>query len=233
MDTFTEEFLIRFFELGGFKTGNFKLKLHETNPDAPLSPFYIDFRLLRSDPDLLSKSSDLYLTLLNKNYPKLPDVLADIPTASTPSVTLLGQSLVLPIISPRMDKKEYGHGQGVDGVSKLIKKDSTVVACDDLITKADSKFKAIERIENFGYEFKVLGLIVLLDREQGGRDTLMKKGYKCDACFTITEMLKFYTKNKMITEKYYFKCINYLGFGGRPTWDLDYKNYGIGGDTKN
>jgi orotate phosphoribosyltransferase len=216
MDTLTEEFLIRFYELGGFRIGNFKLKLHEKNPEAPLSPFYIDFRLLRSDPYLLYQSADLYLTLIKKNFPNLPDLLADIPTASTPSVTLLGQSLSLPIISPRMDNKEYGHGQGVDGISHIIRANSTVVVCDDLITKADSKFKAIDRIEGFDvYSFKVLGLVVLLDREQGGRKNLMEKGYQCEACFTITDMLTFY-RDRHISESDYFKCMNYLGFGGRP-----------------
>jgi len=216
METYTEEFLIRFFELGGFRTGSFKLKLHEKNPEAPLSPFYIDFRLLRSDPELLYHSADLLLSLIKKNFPTLPKVIADIPTASTPTVTLLGQMLNLPIISPRMDNKEYGHGQGIDGVSNVVRSNDTVVVCDDLITKADSKFKAIDRIESFGeYSFKVLGLVVLLDREQGGRKTMMGKGYMCESCFKITDMLSFY-KDRMISESEYFKCMNYLGLGSRP-----------------
>lgn len=31
-------------ESGAFKVGAFKLKLHETDPEAPLSPYYISMR---------------------------------------------------------------------------------------------------------------------------------------------------------------------------------------------
>lgn len=34
----------RIFEREAFKFGAFKLKLHEKNPDAPLSPFYLNLR---------------------------------------------------------------------------------------------------------------------------------------------------------------------------------------------
>ena len=38
---------------GAVKFGAFRLKLHETQPDAPLSPMYVDLRVLRSFPDAL------------------------------------------------------------------------------------------------------------------------------------------------------------------------------------
>jgi len=41
-----EKLALDLFGLGKIKFGAFKLKLHEKNPDAPLSPIYIDLRNL-------------------------------------------------------------------------------------------------------------------------------------------------------------------------------------------
>ena len=38
---------------GAVKFGAFRLKLHEREPDAPLSPIYVDLRVLRSWPDAI------------------------------------------------------------------------------------------------------------------------------------------------------------------------------------
>ncbi len=40
-------------ECGAVKFGAFRLKLHEREPDAPLSPIYVDLRVLRSWPDAI------------------------------------------------------------------------------------------------------------------------------------------------------------------------------------
>lgn len=36
-----EKLLSQLFDIGAIKFGNFKLKLHDTYPEAPLSPIYI------------------------------------------------------------------------------------------------------------------------------------------------------------------------------------------------
>src|SRR5260370_16747363 len=55
-DTMTEHqraFADALLACGAAKFGAFRLKLHEAQPDAPLSPIYLDLRVLQSFPDAL------------------------------------------------------------------------------------------------------------------------------------------------------------------------------------
>ena len=55
-----ERLCIQLYDVGAIKFGKFKLKLHDTHPEAPLSPVYIDLRVLRRFPatPLVSSLSD-------------------------------------------------------------------------------------------------------------------------------------------------------------------------------
>src|SRR5262249_37672449 len=54
-----------------------------------------------------------------------------------------------------------------------------VVVIDDIITDGASKLEAIEPLEAAG--LVVEDLVVLIDREQGGRERLAAKGYRLHA----------------------------------------------------
>ena len=47
------------FACGAVKFGAFKLKLHQTNPDAPLSPIYFNMRVVRSFPKVLGLVAEM------------------------------------------------------------------------------------------------------------------------------------------------------------------------------
>ena len=100
--TAEEEMLARsLFVIGAIKFGAFKLKLHEKDPDAPLSPIYIDLRLLRSHPPVL----DLVVEILKKMSQGLRfDCYADVPIAATPIVAILSHQTRIPMITPREPK---------------------------------------------------------------------------------------------------------------------------------
>ena len=85
--------------------GQFRLKLHEKNPTAPLSPIYIDLRVLRSHPDVMDLVVEEYGELIS---PLRFDLLADIPTAATPIVAILSNKIRVPMISPRLDDRRMG-----------------------------------------------------------------------------------------------------------------------------
>src|SRR3989344_4769836 len=74
------------FEIGAIKFGAFRLRLHETYPDAPLSPIYVDLRMLRRFPKEKALAIGQYEQLI---LPLRYDLLADIPTAATPIVASL------------------------------------------------------------------------------------------------------------------------------------------------
>ena len=58
---------------------------------------------------------------------------------------------------------------------------------EDVVTTAASTFTSIDAALGFGME--VAHVICLVDREEGGRENLAKRGYKLDAVFTKTSLL--------------------------------------------
>lgn len=190
------------FEIEAIKFGAFRLKLHEKNPSAPLSPIYIDLRVLRSaSPDVRLLACQVYLELMKDLQ---FDTYADVPTAITPIVANLAQLTGVPMITPRTDKKTYGSGAQIDG---KFKKGDTAVLIDDLITEGDSKFPAIQILEGDGVGVK--DIVFLVDREQGGVQLLEKKGYKCHAAFTVSNLLRYYLRSGRINQQKYDEVKNY------------------------
>lgn len=189
-------------QIGAIKFGQFKLKLHEKHPDAPLSPIYIDLRLLRSFPDTMDQAIQIfkYLTA-DLEF----DCYADVPTAATPIVAILSHETRIPMITPRTGQKDRGPKASINGV---FREHQRVLLVDDLVTYADSKLEAIGVLE--ANRLKVRDVVVLIDREQGGIEELTKRGYVCHAAFRLRELIDFYYTSKMITYKYYSLTKTYL-----------------------
>lgn len=191
------------FKIGAIKFGAFKLKLHETNPDAPLSPIYIDLRILRSFPEVVDSATTVYEQLISGlSF----DMYADVPTAATPLVAVLSYKTQIPMITPRKDEKTHGIKRPIDGI---FKPGQIVLLVDDLITLAESKLETISALEENG--LKVLDVAVLVDREQGGVEQLKLRGYNCHAAFKLKELLRFYLDSDKITKEQYEKVVAYLG----------------------
>ncbi|MDO8672676.1 MAG: hypothetical protein Q7O66_14795 [Dehalococcoidia bacterium] len=189
------------FAIGAIKFGAFRLKLHETNPSAPLSPIYIDLRLLRSSPDVMDLATDALGEIATSlRY----DRLADIPIGSSPIVAILSHKVRKPLITPRPAKT---HGTGGE-ISGSYSQGETILLVDDLISKADSKFEAIRILEAAG--LRVKDVLVIVDREQGGARQLAEAGYILHAVMKVSDLLKFYLTSGMIDEARYSECISYL-----------------------
>lgn len=190
------------FDIGAIKFGAFKLKLHEKKPDAPLSPIYIDLRILRSFPKTMESTIEVYKELINGLK---FDVYADVPTAATPIVAILSYQTKVPMISPRKEEKAHGIKRPIDGA---FKEGQIVLLIDDLITKAESKIDVISILEE--NNLKVQDIVVLVDREQGGIQELEKMGYTPHVAFKLKELLKFYLQTAKITRDHYEQTITYL-----------------------
>lgn len=83
-------------------------------------------------------------------------------------------------------KAPKSHGQ-----TKLIegnfKSGDTVVVIDDVVTKGDSTIAAIEAVKQEGGN--VAFVVVLVDRQQGGREKIEALGYPVASAFTKTDLL--------------------------------------------
>ena len=197
----TEGLARAIFAAGAIQFGAFRLKLHEERPDAPLSPVYVNLRLLRSHPDQMDVAVAAYRALLSRCT---FDVLADVPLAATPFVSILSHQTRIPQITPR-EKKTHGSGASIDGVYQA---GQTAVVIDDLVTKADSKLEAIRVLEAEG--LRVRDVLVLVDREQGGADGLAAAGYTLHAAVRFSELLDIYRRTGLIDETAHARVVAYV-----------------------
>lgn len=183
------------FETGAIKFGDFKLKMHQDFPDAPLSPIYLDLRNLQRFTHASGAAIYCYRDLLkDATY----DILAGIPIASIGFAAALAFEIERPMVTPRIDAKDHGSGATVDG--KLITDSGKIVALmDDLITKGGSKIEAITVLRNAGYI--VNDVFVLVDREQGGEDELSLMGITLHSVVTMTQILLYLVAINVIMEE--------------------------------
>lgn len=193
---------LQLFDIGAVKFGAFRLKLHEKKPDAPLSPIYVDLRILRSFPEAMDSAIRVYEELI---HGLSFDLIADVPTAATPIVAILSHELKVGMISPRMDIKEHGIAAKIEGV---FKKGKVVLVVDDLITQADSKLAAIRLLTENG--LVIHDVVVLVDREQGGPEQLEKAGYRCLSAFKLGELLTLFLSEHKISRHDYDRTVAYL-----------------------
>ncbi len=180
------------FKIGAVKFGEFTLK------SGLLSPIYIDLRILVSYPNALRNVAS---ELIKLTKPLHFDRIAGIPYAAIPIATAVALQGNYSMIYPRKEQKGYGTKRAIEG---KFREGETILVYDDLITTGASKFEAIGPLLEAG--LKVKDLIVLVDREQGGKKDVEEKGYALHSVFTISEMLNILLEKGKI-EKEQFDSI--------------------------
>ncbi|HSJ09315.1 MAG TPA: orotate phosphoribosyltransferase [Longimicrobiales bacterium] len=85
----------------------------------------------------------------------------------------------------RKEAKEHGTGRLIEG---NLPSGGRVVVVEDVITSGGSALKAIAAVEAAGA--RVLGVLAVVDREEGGRAALEDAGYPVIGLFTASELLK-------------------------------------------
>lgn len=90
----------------------------------------------------------------------------------------------LQVFSVRKEPKGHGQGRQIEG---NFRQGDTVVVVDDVITTGGSTLKAIDAIEREGG--KVDFALVLVDREEGGKQAIEARGVHVIALFTRKSLL--------------------------------------------
>lgn len=156
------------------------------------SPIYLDLRMLVSRPDLLWRVARAYAGLLARlDF----DRLAAIPYAALPIGSAVALLTNRPLIYPRREAKGYGTQRSIEGAWAA---GETVAVLDDLITTGASKVEAIRPLEEAG--LAVRDIVVLIDREQGGREAMEAEGYRVHAVLGMREILASLVRQGRISE---------------------------------
>ncbi|SDF65147.1 orotidine-5'-phosphate decarboxylase [Epilithonimonas hungarica] len=171
-----KEFFLECYKLGIIKFGRFTLK------SGIESPFYVDLRPLASDPKILKKLANYLLEMLPlDNF----DIICGVPYAALPMATAMSLQSYIPLIIKRKEAKSYGTKKLIEGI---YEKGQNCLLVEDVITSGKSLVETIDEVENEG--IKVSDIVVVLDRQQGGKEKLEEKGYKVHSLFNISEVVE-------------------------------------------
>ena len=175
------KFFLESYKLEIIKFGKFTLK------SGIESPFYVDLRPLASDPKILKKLAEHLLEILPKDN-KL-DLICGVPYAALPMATVMSLLSEIPLIMKRKEAKGYGTKKLIEGI---YKQGQSCLLVEDVITSGKSLLETIAEVEKEG--LKVSDIVVVLDRQQGGKELLEQKGYRVHTLFTITEVVEILHK---------------------------------------
>ena len=181
-----KEFFLECYKLGIIKFGRFTLK------SGIESPFYVDLRPLASDPKILKNLANYLLDMLPlDNF----DLICGVPYAALPMATAMSLESYIPLIMKRKEAKQHGTKKLIEGI---FTKGQNCLLVEDVITSGKSLLETIPEIENEG--ITVSDIVVVLDRQQDGKELLESKGYHVHTLFTISEVCKMLKEEGLLMD---------------------------------
>lgn len=163
-------------QINAIKFGEFTLR------SGVISPIYIDLRSIIAYPSLLRSVAEVLWDCAKALKPK-PTLLCGVPYTALPIATCISLDQNIPMLICRKEAKEYGTKKQLEGI---FTKGQACVIIEDVITTASSVLKTIQHLEEEGLQ--VNDVVALVDRQQGGRETLEKKAYRLHSVFTLDEL---------------------------------------------
>ncbi len=152
------------------------------------SDYYIDARLTTLHPEGVYLVGKIFLDEIAKS----PEIKA-VGGPTMGADPIVGSILVLsnqkghPLdgFIVRKNEKDHGTGKLIEG---NLKSGYGVAIVEDVITTGRSVFWAIDAVEKSGAVVKKV--LVMVDREEGGKELIEQKGYEFFSIFHIGELLE-------------------------------------------
>ncbi len=164
------------------KFGNFTLA------SGKKSNYYMDGKMTSFDPEGAYLIGQLMLQEI-QNLSKPIDAVGGPTIGADPIVTGIGiashlKDNPLRLFVVRKEVKKHGTQKSIEG---NFKNGDRVVIVEDVMTTGGSLLNAVEAVEESGGTVKAV--LVIVDRQQGGREAIEKRGYTFKALFDIEEFL--------------------------------------------
>lgn len=105
------------------------------------------------------------------------------PVAYAIAAASFGSQHAVDAFSVRKEAKSHGTGRLIEG---NFQAGGRVVVVEDVITTGDSAQRAIQTVEQSGGS--VIGVLAVVDRQEGGRQTLEERGHSVIALTTVREL---------------------------------------------
>lgn len=164
------------------RTGEFTLS------SGVQSAFYIDGRRTTMCGEGLARIGRLGLAALDDAGWRPATVggltLGADPVAYAIAHTATLEGRPLDAFTVRKTPKAHGAGRRIEG---CLEPDQAVVIVEDVVTKGESALHAAAAVEAEGG--RILGVLSVVDREEGGRTRIEAAGYRFVALFTAQQLL--------------------------------------------
>lgn len=154
------------------------------------SDFYIDCREVTLHPEGGYLVGKIIYNILKETGERIDGVgavpVGAIPIASAVSIISQIEGSPVPAFVIRKELKSHGTGKWIEGSGNL-KPGARVAIMEDVITTGGSLLQAAEIAER--NDLRVALVVALVDREEGGRETIESKGYKVISLFRKSDFM--------------------------------------------
>lgn len=150
-------------------------------------PYYTDCRLVTHSAKGLALIGEIFFELikdLKVNAIGGPTMSAD-PLAHATALISFQKGNPINAFSIRKFTKKHGTGGVIVGDMHSCDR---VVIVEDVVTAGRSILKAIQAAQEFGLE--VIKVLILVDREEGGRQEIEKLVSQVEVVFSLTDQMK-------------------------------------------
>jgi orotate phosphoribosyltransferase len=186
---------------GCLRFGSFKIK------SGAISPYYIDMARVLAAPKQLDVIAEVAAEKIKQISTSDPiNKLASIELKGALIVPSIGIKTDMPCIIVRKEEKAYGVTGRIAGAD-VIKGDN-VLFFDDVISEGLSKIEGIKPLVELGANVK--HMLVVVNREHGGKENLEKLGYQVHALAKITDIVNSLYANKHISKEEADKVLDYV-----------------------
>ena len=159
-------------EADAVKFGEFELSHGGT------SDYYVDKYLFETDPGCLRLIASAFADRLGD------DTLAGVALGAVPLVAVTSAETDTPYVIVRKEAKEYGTGNRIEG---QLADGESVVVLEDIATTGRSALDAVEALREAGAT--VERVLVVVDRDEGGRELLADAGVELESLVTAEDLL--------------------------------------------
>ncbi len=153
------------------------------------SNYYIDGKQTTLDPEGAYLVGELFTDIIGSQFSAAKGIggitMGADPIISAVMVVGYTKGLRLKGFIVRKEPKGHGTGAWVEGM-KGFKAGNEVVIVEDVVTTGHSAITAAEKARDAG--LKVLGIIAIVDRLEGGREHIESKGYRLFSLFTKADL---------------------------------------------
>jgi orotate phosphoribosyltransferase len=201
MDSATDNVANALYESGCIKFGSFKIK------SGAMSPYYIDMARLLSKPKEFCVIAEVAAQkILEINTKDQLTKLASIELKGALIVPSIACKVDLPCVIVRKEEKAYGVTGRIAGAD--VEKGDKILFVDDVVSEGLSKIEGIKPLKELGAEVK--HILVIVNREQGGKENLEKAGYIVHALAKVSEVVTSLEKNGKISAEQAKTVLDYI-----------------------